>query len=65
VQTEWQAYRLITPLLAFTTTAHDGPLGRSFSLVKIDNPDTLQAARESMVLLKNDGTLPLHALYTR
>lgn len=38
-QTEWQAYRLSTPLEAFTTTAHQGPLGRSFSLIKVSNPD--------------------------
>jgi alpha-mannosidase len=37
-QTDWQAYRLSTPLLAFTTAHHPGPLGRSFSLVHIDNP---------------------------
>jgi alpha-mannosidase len=37
-ETEWQAYRLSTPLLAFTTTPHTGPLGRSFSLMNVDNP---------------------------
>lgn len=37
--TEWQAYRLSTPLLGFATTAHHGALGRRFSLVKIGNPD--------------------------
>lgn len=38
-QTDWQAYRLSTPLAAFTTTRHPGALGRSFSLLKVDNPD--------------------------
>jgi alpha-mannosidase len=37
-QTDWQAYRLSTPLVAFTTRSHEGALGRSFSLVHIDNP---------------------------
>lgn len=37
-QTEWQAYRLSTPLLAFTTSRHAGTLGRSFSLVNINSP---------------------------
>lgn len=36
-QTDWQGYRLSTPLVAFTTTRHAGSLGRSFSLVNIDN----------------------------
>ena len=30
--TDWQALRMEQPLLAFTTTAHDGKLGRSHSL---------------------------------
>jgi alpha-mannosidase len=37
-QTDWQAYRLSTPLMAFTTTRHAGALGRNFSLVNIDSP---------------------------
>jgi alpha-mannosidase len=37
-QTDWQAYRLSTPLVAFTTVRHPGALGRSFSLVNVDNP---------------------------
>ena len=37
-QTDWMAYRLSTPLLAFATGKHDGPLGRSFSLVSVDDP---------------------------
>ena len=37
--TDWQAYRLSTPLIAFETGRHAGSLGRSFSLVSIDNPD--------------------------
>ncbi len=37
-QTDWEAYRLSTPLVAFTTERHEGALGRSFSLVSIDNP---------------------------
>ena len=37
-QTDWQAYRLNDPLLVFTTTPHEGHLGKSFSLMHIDNP---------------------------
>jgi alpha-mannosidase len=37
-ETEWQAYQLSTPLLAFTTTPHAGPLGSMFSLMTVDNP---------------------------
>lgn len=37
-RTDWQAYRLSTPLLAFTTSRHAGSLGRSFSLMSVDNP---------------------------
>ena len=37
-ETEWQAYRLSTPLLAFTTTRHGGVLGKMFSLVHINDP---------------------------
>jgi alpha-mannosidase len=36
--TDWAAYRLRAPLVAFSTTAHEGPLGRDFSLVHINNP---------------------------
>jgi alpha-mannosidase len=37
-KTDWQAYRLSTPLIAFETEKHAGSLGRSFSLLNIDNP---------------------------
>jgi alpha-mannosidase len=37
-QTDWQAYRLSTPLEAFTTAKHDGSLGRTFSLVNVSDP---------------------------
>jgi alpha-mannosidase len=36
--TDWQAYRLSTPLIGFETAKHPGGLGRSFSLVTVDNP---------------------------
>jgi alpha-mannosidase len=36
-QDDWQGYRLSTPLVAFTTARHAGALGRSFSLVSVDN----------------------------
>ena len=37
-QTDWQAYRLSTPLIAFDTASHPGALGREFSLVSVSNP---------------------------
>ena len=37
-QTDWQAYRLSTPLIAFDTASHAGALGREFSLVSVSNP---------------------------
>ena len=36
-QTDWQAYRLNDPLIAFETTKHAGPLGKSFSLVHLND----------------------------
>jgi alpha-mannosidase len=36
-QTDWQAQRLNQPLIAFASSKHDGPLGRSFSLLQLDN----------------------------
>ncbi len=38
-RTDWQAYRLSTPMIAFNTGRHAGTLGHSFSLVNIDNPN--------------------------
>ncbi len=37
-RTDWQAYRLSTPMIAFHTEKHAGALGRSFSLLTVDNP---------------------------
>jgi alpha-mannosidase len=36
-QTDWQAYRLNSPLVAFQTVKHKGALGKSFSLVHLNN----------------------------
>lgn len=36
-QTDWQAYRLNDPLIAFQTAKHPGTLGGSFSLMKINS----------------------------
>jgi alpha-mannosidase len=38
-KTDWQAYRLSTPLIAFETEKHLGTLGRSFSMLSVDSPD--------------------------
>ena len=37
-QTDWQGYRLNEPLLAFESARHAGPLGKEWSLVKVNNP---------------------------
>ncbi len=37
-RTDWQGYRLNQPLIGFTTSAHEGALGKEFSLLKIDQP---------------------------
>jgi len=37
-QTDWQAYRLNQPLIAFETPKHEGKLGRSYSLLEVGNP---------------------------
>lgn len=36
-ETDWQAYRLNDPLIAFAATKHDGSLGKTFSLLHLDN----------------------------
>lgn len=36
-QTDWQAYRLNDPLIAFQSAKHPGSLGKSFSLMKINH----------------------------
>lgn len=38
-KTDWQAYRLSTPLIAFATAKHPGTLGRNFSMVSADSPN--------------------------
>ena len=37
-QSDWQAWRLNQPLVAFESPKHDGRLGRAFSLLTINNP---------------------------
>ena len=37
-QTDWQAYRLNAPLVAFQTAKHTGSLGKSFPLIHLNNP---------------------------
>jgi len=36
--TDWQAFRLNQPLIAFESPAHAGPLGKTFSFFSINNP---------------------------
>lgn len=35
----WQAYRLDDPLIAFQSDAHPGPLGKTFSLLRVSSND--------------------------
>jgi len=37
-QTDWQAQRLNAPLIAFQTSQHPGVLGKTFSLLQVNNP---------------------------
>ena len=37
-QTDWQAYRLNDPLIAFQASKHAGSLGKGFSLLQVSNP---------------------------
>jgi alpha-mannosidase len=37
-QTDWHAYRLNQPLIAFESSKHQGPLGKEFSLLRTSNP---------------------------
>jgi alpha-mannosidase len=53
--TDWQAYRLSAPLLAFTTSKHAGSLGRNFSLIHINNPDVRILALKKAEM--NDATI--------
>ncbi len=48
---DWQADRLDQPLLAFRTSAHEGKLGRSFSLLHLDSDQIAVRA----VKLAEDG----------
>lgn len=36
-ETDWQAYRLNDPMIAFATVSHPGRLGKSFSLLHLNN----------------------------
>ena len=36
-QTDWQAYRLNQPLIAFEASKHAGALGKTFSLLSVSN----------------------------
>jgi alpha-mannosidase len=37
-QTDWQAERLNQPLIAFDATKHPGALGKTFSMLQVNNP---------------------------
>jgi alpha-mannosidase len=36
-QTDWQGFRLNQPLIAFESAKHEGPLGKSFSFLRVSN----------------------------
>ena len=50
-KSDWQSTRLNQPLLAFSTASHTGPLGHSFSMLKL-NSDAV--AVRSVKLAEND-----------
>jgi alpha-mannosidase len=62
--TDWQALRLSQPLIAFVSPKHDGPLGRAFSMLRVNNSRVrvlaLKKAEESdeviVRLVELDGT---------
>ncbi len=37
-QTDWQAQELNVPLIAFASSPHPGALGKTFSLIHVDQP---------------------------
>lgn len=37
--TQWEADKLNEPMLAYQTTAHDGPMGTDFAFAKVNNPN--------------------------
>src|SRR4030095_15394300 len=43
-QTDWQAYRLNQPLIAFQSPAHAGALGKTLSLLRVSNDRILVLA---------------------
>ncbi len=51
-QTQWEAARLNQPLLAFQTTAHPGPRGRTFSLAHVS---TTQVQIEALKKAEDSG----------
>jgi alpha-mannosidase len=71
-KTDWQAYRLSTPLIAFETEKHAGTLGKSFSLLTVDSPDVrVLAVKKSEIsdetivrLVEMDGT-PVPSLHVK
>jgi alpha-mannosidase len=54
-KTDWQSSRLSQPLLAFSTTPHDGKLGKSFSLLQL-NSDQI-AVRAVKLAEKGDAVI--------
>ena len=72
-RTNRQALRLNEPLMAFVAAPHDGPLGRTFSLVSISSPQVrllaLKKAEESdeivVRLVETDGkpAMPVHVSF--
>lgn len=54
-KSDWQSLRLSQPLLAFSTTPHEGKLGRSFTLLKLDSDQI--AVRAVKLAENNDQTI--------
>jgi len=63
----WQAYRLDDPLIAFRSSAHRGPLGKTFSLLKVSSADVrvmafkrAEASNEEVVRVVEMSGKPAH-----
>ncbi len=54
-KSDWQSLRLSQPLLAFSTSPHEGKLGRSFSILHLDSDQI--AVRAVKLAENNDQTI--------
>ncbi len=72
-QTDWQAQELTVPLVAFTSSSHAGQLGKTFSLIHVDQPhvyvSALKKAEESgevvirLIEMRGEKATNLHVAF--